>query len=225
MDEKDNVKWLEGSIIGAPRYIILLYILIIALIASFILIGLHMIGGYKVSEGYELFRDVLTAILAITGLAIAILGYGIYQFILENVSSRVEREMEEWKNVVDSKIKKLEDKAEFFSNALVSLNIGFTYWLTYKNTNQKQPLYIAIDLTEIAYKDVIRLDESEPENEKLKCQVMNNLGYYLAERGNPEDREFAIKCAEFIKGKIDKYPDKRKDWQDTYDHIIKKYRN
>jgi hypothetical protein len=225
MDEKDNVKGLEGSTIGAPRYIIPLFSLIIVLIAILSLVGFHIIGEYEISEGYELFRDILATILAIAGLAIAILGYGIYQFILENVSSRVEREMKEWKNVVDSRLKKIEDKGEFFSNALVSLNIGFTYWLTYKDTNQKQPLYTAIDLTEIAYNDVIRLDESEPENEKLKCQVMNNLGYYLAERGNPEDREFAIKCAEFIKEKIDKYPDKRKLWQDTYDYIIKKYRN
>ncbi len=190
--------------------------MITILIAILILVGFCITGKYQVGEGYELFRDILTTILAIAGLAIAILGYGIYQYILENVSSRVEREMKEWKNVVESRMKKLEDKGEFFSNALVSLNIGFTYWLTYKkDTNQKQPLYIAINRTEIAYKDVIMLDESEPENEKLKCQVINNLGYYLAERGDAADREFAIKCAEFIKGKIDKYPDERKEWQDT----------
>jgi hypothetical protein len=221
MDEKDKVKWLEGSAIDAPRYIILLYFLVIALIVVLIFVGLHIIGGYEVSEGYELFRDILVIFLTILALAMTALGYGIYQSILKHA---------------EKSMKEREEDFILLSTALLYVDMGFFHWQHYKidykieeKEKNKQNKYAldhmkyAIDFTERAYEKIIKLDISDPKNERLKCQIMNNLGYYLADRGEEKDRDFSKKCAYYILKRIENFPDKRKDWQDTFDHIIEKY--
>ena len=216
MDEKDKVKWLEGSAIDTPRYIILLYILIFVIIAILIFVGLHIIGGYEVSEGYKLFRDILVIFLTILGLAMAALGYGIYESILKHA---------------EKSMKKREEDFIHFSTALLFLNMGFFHWQHYEidyeveeKEEKKQKKYavhhrtLAIELTQKAYKIVLKLDVSERRNEQLKCQIMNNLGWYLAE--GDEEREFSKRCAQYLIERIDKFPDKRKEWQDTINHIL-----
>ena len=229
MAEKDIVKWLKGSVIDAPRYIILLYFLVfvIVIIAILIFVGLHIIGGYEVSEGYKLFRDILVIFLTILGLAMTALGYGIYQSILKHA---------------EKSMKKREEDFILFSTALLFLNMGFFHWQHYEidyekevKEENKQKAYalqeenkqkpyalhhrkLAIDLTEDAYTLVLKLDESERRNEQLKCQIMNNLGWYLAE--GDEDREFSKRCAQYLRERIDKFPDKRKEWQHTINQII-----
>ena len=83
MDEEDNVKWLERTFGGVPKYIILLFIFITILIGLLILIGVIIIGEYQIEagEGYEIFRDILIFILTIAGVCIAAGGYGIYLLI------------------------------------------------------------------------------------------------------------------------------------------------
>ena len=225
MNKKDNVKWLEGSTIGAPRYIILVYILIIALIAVLIFVGFHIIGGYEVSEGYELFRDLLVIFLTILALAMTALGYGIYQSILKHAESSIE-----------SSMKKREENFILLSTALLYVDMGFFHWQHYKidykieeKEKNKQNKYAldhmkhAIDFTERAYEKILKLDVSDKRSERLKCQIMNNLGYYLADRGEEKDRDFSKKCAYYILKRIEKFPAMRKEWQDTFDHIIDKY--
>ena len=117
MNVKDDVKWLEKSTFGAPRYVILLYFLMIILMATLILVGFHIIGKYEIREGYELFRDILAVVLTIAGIAIAVLGYGIYESVLKHAE-----------NIIKEK------KKEFisFSTALLFLNMGYFHWQHYK---------------------------------------------------------------------------------------------
>jgi hypothetical protein len=233
MVESDNIKWLEGSTKGAPRYIILLYILIIALIAILILVGLQIIGGYEVSEGYELFRDILTIILAVLGLSIAILGYLIYEFILHSAKGKVEKWEADFQGDIEKVHKDFQDKIEkvhkdfqdkvekehkdfsVYSTSMLYLNIGTSIWMEYVFEKKPKKLEYAIDITRKAYMDIQTLDEENKLYERLKCETMNNLGYYLAERKHDSDREFANQCAEFIKKKIRDYPKSSTNWQDT----------
>ena len=230
MVESDNIKWLEGSTKGAPRYIILLYILIIALIAILILVGLQIIGGYEVSEGYELFRDILTIILAILGLSIAILGYLIYEFILHSAKGKVEKWKADFQGDIEKVHKDFQDKVEkehqdfsVYSTSMLYLNIGTSIWMEYVFEKNSKKLEYAIDITRKAYMDIQTLDEENKLYERLKCETMNNLGYYLAERKHDSDREFANQCAEFIKKKIRDYPKSSTNWQDTCDFIKVRY--
>lgn len=223
MDKKDNVKWLEKQIRGKPVYIILLYTFIITLIGLLVYMGLIITATYKIGEGeaYALFRDILVIFLTILTLAMGALGYEIYLRILKHVNDSM---------------KEREEDFILFSTALLFLNMGFFHWQHYeidykieekdekkKNDYAEHHKKLAIDLTERAYEKVLKLDVSERINEKLKCQIMNNLGYYLAERGEEKDRDFSKTCAYYIMKRIEKFPDKREEWQGTFNEIIKKY--
>jgi hypothetical protein len=227
MGEKDKVKWLEGSVIDAPRYIILLYILVFVIITILIFVGLHIIGGYEVSEGYNLFRDILVINLTILCLAMTALGYEIYQRILKHA---------------EKSMKEKEEEFLLYSKALLFLNMGYFHWQHYEidyekevKEENKQEAYalqeehkkkayalhhrkLAIELTEDAYTLVLKLDENDQRNERLKCQIMNNLGWYLAE--GDEKKEFSKRCAQYLIKRIDKFPEKGEEWQHTINKII-----
>lgn len=206
----------------------------VVFVALYIILLIFLIGSYittedsQIADKYGIFKDILTIILAIAGVAIAALGYVIYLFMLEQAQTsldkwekQVESRMKEWEKQVNSSIKKREEEFLDYTTSMLFTNIGYIYWMNYGITRDKKQLGDAIGITERAYERLRTLDEKEPRNEVLKCEVMNNLGYYLAERKKPEDREFARECAEFIKKRIGKYPKKRKSWQHTYDHIIR----
>jgi hypothetical protein len=228
MAENDNVKLLERQIKGKPVYIILLYTFIITLIGLLVYMGLIITATYKIGVGkeYELFRDFLFIFLMIFALAIG-LGYEVYLRIIKHVNESM---------------KKREEDFILLSTALLYVDMGFFHWqhyhIDYKKEGIKEKEGIeenkqneyavhhknnAIDLTERAYKKVLKLDLSDQRNERLKCQIMNNLGWYLAEGGEDEDRDFSKKCAYYIMKRIENFPDKRKDWQETFDYIIEKY--
>jgi ABC-type multidrug transport system fused ATPase/permease subunit len=241
MAEKDNVKWLERSTIGLPRYIIILYILIIAPIAILILVGFGIIGKYEVREGYELFRDILTIILAVLGLSIAILGYLIYAFILHSAKGKVEEWAADFQDKIEKVHKDFQDKIEkvhkdfqdkiekeqkdfsLYSNSMLFLNLGTSIWMEYVDKKKPEKLEYAINVTHRAYLDTQGLDEGNKRYERLKCETMNNLGYYLAERKQDTDRKLANQCAEFILKKIPYYEESATNWKHTYDFIKKRY--
>ena len=223
MGEKDNVKFLERQIRGKPVYIILLYTFIITLIGLLVCMGLIITAKYEIGEGgaYELFRDILVIFLAILTLAMTALGYGIYHSILKHA---------------EKSMKKREEDFILLSTALLYVDMGFFHWQHYeidykieiKEENKQNNYAIhhmnnAIKFTERAYEKVLKLDVNDQRIERLKCQIMNNLGWYLADRGEEKDRDFSKKCAYYIMKRIEKFPDMRKDWQDTFDHIIEKY--
>jgi len=171
----------------------------------------------KISHSYQIFIDLFITIITISGIAIAAIGYSIYLRISESMKER-------------------EEDFILYSTALLYTNMGFFHWQHYdidykieekdENKQNEYALYhrkFAIDRTERAYEMVQMLDVSERRNEKLKCQIMNNLGYYLATRKEEEDREFSKRCAYYIMKRIEKFPDKRKQWQNTSDYIIEKY--
>jgi hypothetical protein len=169
---------------------------------------------YQIGEQYTIFMNIISFILAIAGVAAVV--YGIYRYISARVVSHIE-------SSVESIMKKKEKEIVNYGSGNLFLNLGHNTWVTYETTKERRHLEMAVSLTEKAYSIVSKLDERETRNELLKCHIMNNLGYYLAERGEPEDREFARDCAQFIRDKIQKHPDKRKIWQDTYNYIFTKY--
>lgn len=112
-----------------------------------------------------------------------------------------------------------------YANSIVSLNVGHSIWLSYEVEKKDKQLKNAIDITRRAYNDILRLDKQKRTNEALKCQILNNLGYYLACRGDKKDREFANQCAEFIVKRIHKFPHQSGGWQHTHDFIKSVYRD
>jgi hypothetical protein len=211
MNKEDNVKWLERSTIGIPRYLITHYILIISLIAILIHVGYNIMGKYEISDGYELFRDILTIILTILGLAIAALGYGIYQFILHSVERKSEKWAIEFQDKMDIRYKSF----LLYTTSLIDLNSGHSFWLEYEAKKDSTLLNHAILLTKNAYSHVQKLDTHKKRHELLKCQILNNLTYYLAERGKEGDIDLAEQYTKFFMGRIQKYPMLASNWKNT----------
>ena len=122
--------------------------------------------------------------------------------------------------------KPLEERDVSFSNyiqGLTLLNNGYSCWLIYETTGKEKDLDAAIEQTELAYDHVEMLTDGENSNYLLiKCQTRNNLGYYLAAREYYEDKEFAIDCANYIKKRIENYPEHRAEWINTHDYIMSK---
>lgn len=194
---------------------ILFVILLLVLISSHIYTFLT--PPYQIAEQYEVFKDLLAIILAIIGVAVGVMGYGIYRYVSERVEGKA---ME--------KVGRAAGDSMDWSCAFALCETGYTFWRLYKRTNKDFYLKEAIVLTEMAYKHASSLDERDPKYEKMMCDIMNNIGYYYAERariekGRIEDREFARDCARYIRDKILKYPDQRAIWQETYDFIFEQY--
>lgn len=202
MNKKDNVKWLEKSIGGKPVYIILLYILIIIPIAVLILIGCGIIGKYEVSDGYELFRDILTIILAIAGLTIAILGYGIYTWIGNKLESRLKETLQK----EQQELQKLQEeikKNQILFGMRLQRNLGYLFWQLYeveKKKGKNKSTLVSKELIKFAIKrakeslDLAKkLPESEYKDEVYKCK--SNWAYFLAEAA-VEDCELTMQVKE-----------------------------
>ena len=174
---------------------------------------------YQIEDQYEVFKDLLTVILTIAGIAIGTVGYVIYRHVSERIESRMSKNAE----VIESGMRKKSEASLDLGVALTLCLTSYTFWQSYENTKQYFYLEGAIALTETAYERMSYLDVREPKNESLMCEIMNNLGYYLAERKKGEDKEFAIVCANYIKDKMGKYPDQRGNWKNTYDFIFRQY--
>lgn len=195
----------------------------IAIIAAFI--GAFYFGpflatllkGYLLGaeDKYAFFRDILLINLSIMAIIFGAIAVWIHVFISERVENRIEKSVG---NQSESR-----DKNYFkYTLGTAQLNNGYIFWQLYKTTKEKQFLNSAIQLTEEANFLFKGLDEKVYAYKLAKCQIMNNLGYYLAEKGNPKDIQYAITCGEFILKRLESFPEKRASWMDTYEYIKSK---
>lgn len=196
--------------------------ILIAIGALFILLLLALLGSYiysfvcpppEVIDKYAIFRDVLTIVLAIAAVAIAVVGYVVYRYLDEHITRHAIEEVRSAARV-----------ERYLSSAYRLVSSGYTYWVHYTNTKEKNSLELAISITERAYTEhAVHLDEHDREHQELICTIKNNLGYYLAERGKPEDGHVAHQCVEYIRSKEIDFPKRKTFWEDTYRFVINKY--
>ena len=199
--------------------------LMIGVAVLFLILLLALLGGYiytfltpdyEIADKYEVFRDLLTIILAIAGVSIAAGGYLGYRVVSVLFQRQIDAAIERARALARTDTHQV--------NAYVFATTGYAFWRTYAATEQISFLEEAIRFTEMAYtRHAARLDERQPENQRLICDIRNNLGYYLAARKKPEDRALARYCAEYIANKITAHPDVADTWQDTYDFIMQQY--
>jgi len=159
-----------------------------------------------VEKAYEIFRDLLTLVLAIATLFISISGVLIYGLLSRQLKMAASREARE---------EMLKERA--YSLAA----IGYSYWHNYRISKNPEYLELAIELTERALSVCHKLKK---ENEALTCMIKNNLAYYYAEDGRPEYRQKALEYAKYIYDRIDKYPLMKRHWLDTYNYVHQRFR-
>lgn len=168
--------------------------------------------GKPPPEGILDLSTLLTILLTLLALGVAGFGTGTYVILAGRIRSEARK---------SAGIQM--DRAATY----ILATTGYTSWLDYKTTTNPEHLNTAIFLTERAYsRHGTRLDEEDYYNQKLICEIKNNLGYYLAERariGKKEsgDEKIAKECGKYIWDRLEKYPEKRKDWKDTTDFIQK----
>lgn len=154
---------------------------------------------------YQMFRDLLTLVLAIATLFISISGVLIYGLLSRQLKIAASREARE---------EMLKERA--YSLAA----IGYSYWHNYRISKNPEYLKLAIALTERALSECHKLKK---EDEALTCMIKNNLAYYYAEDGRPEYRQKALEYAKYIYDRIDKYPSAKAQWLDTYNYVHQRY--
>jgi magnesium-transporting ATPase (P-type) len=176
-----------------------------------------LLKGYSLGaeDKYEFFRDILIITLSIMAVFFAAIVFWIHVFISERVENRVE-------NSVGDQSKRQDEKFFKYTLGTSLLNNGFIFWKLYQTTKEEPYLNSAIQLTEEANFILKGLDEKVSAHKLAKCQTMNNLGFYLAKRGKPEDIQYAITCAEFILKRLESFPEQRASWMDTYEYIMSK---
>ena len=170
-----------------------------------------LLKGYSLEaeDKYLFFKDILIINLTIIGVIFAAIVFWIHVFITERIKNDIE--------------KSLKERDVFFSDyvqGIALLNDSYILWLTYESTEEKKFLNAAIEHAVLAFKHAELITEENDDYILIKCQIRNNLGYYLAVRGDKDDKEFAIECADFIKKRVKHYPEKETAWLDTYNGIM-----
>ncbi|NAS88296.1 hypothetical protein C4E24_00920 [ANME-1 cluster archaeon AG-394-G21] len=194
------------------KIIVSIAVVFVAIFTAFYLVDI-LLNEYHLGkeDKYEFFRDIIIINLSIIGVIFAAIIFWIQLYITEKI-----------KNDVEDQLKHRDDVYLDYVQGTTLLTNGYILWLTYDTTGEETLLNAAIAQTELAYTYIKGLDDKDPRYVLAKCQTKNNWGYYLAAKEKPEDKEYAIRCAEFIKNKIDDYPDYRAEWMDTYKYIMSK---
>lgn len=201
-------------LVGTGIIFILLILFMLALFGGYVCSFLK--HGGQITDKYEVFRDVLIIVLTvlIIGLTIISIVIGVFAYLTYRYASS-------W---IERRVKEVAETERHYSSAYILTTSGYVYWLDYTKTKDNEYLEKAINLTERAYSEhSSHLDIQERKNQRLICVIRNNLGYYLAERGKKEDREFACECAEYIRSKIIDFPEVKGRFADTIAFIKQRY--
>ena len=164
---------------------------------------------------YDILKDTLLIVLAVMAVGITVIGYGIYLILSERL--KIE-------SASTARVETQKGSIRLF------IHSGFIFWESYDNSKKKEKQYLemAIALTEIALRYFSNLPDNEGasrENDKLLCQIKNNLAYYYAERKRAVDASLAKEYVEYLRERLSKYPELRELWQDTGEFVYQQYGN
>ncbi len=160
---------------------------------------------------YDILKDTLTIVLAVLAVGIAVISYTIYQILSGKLAAE---------SAIIASSETLKESARAF------VEIGFVFWKSYDEMSNEENQYIeiAITLTEHALFIFNRIPDREAknrENDKLLCNIKNNLAYYYAIRNKPRDCDTAKEYAEYIYEKMSKYGKEKDNWLDTYTFVYR----
>ena len=119
------------------------------------------------ADRYDVLRDTLSVVLAITAIVLAVLSLGAYRVLRLTLSERISKEIGEKYLLVMIRSQ---------------LSAGYLHWDQYRNTRHWFSLEYAIRVTGEAYTHIQDLGDRRLANEAQECEVVNNWGYFLAEK-------------------------------------------
>jgi len=190
---------------------IVLPIVIIFLVVS---AGFYLFSRSKaiaeIANTHTVLRDVLQIVLGVAAVAIAVLGYAIYQIVAQRLRIYAEEE-------IGSERRR--------TTAQLYTYVGFLRSTDFESSTPRNPglLEDAIEATERAHIYASELDQRDPKNERILGTVRNNLAWYLARRGRTQDRGRARGYAEYLHLRSGRFPEEREEWEHTYKQVMRVY--
>lgn len=185
---------------------------------------------------YDVLKDTLIIVLAVIAVAVSLLSYLFYRMALDQVERETSAVLEKARRELATDTHRI--AARLYNT------VGFVYWVDAEKCRKREEMetmegrskfaelakketeqYLnrAISLTRRAYeRHISQLDEQYRENQRLKCMVMNNLAFYLAERKEATDLDVARRYAEYIREKAQDFPDQAEAWIDTYSFVLRR---
>ena len=181
---------------------------VFGIIQPFVWRGIY--GQYPPRGTIDL-STLLTIVLTLLAIGVAVFGGGIYYILSRRIEERA-------KTAAYDEIMR--------GSARLMTHIGYVFWGKYKRRKEEtQYLDLAIEVTGYGLGYMSRLPEKKRENQRLLCTIKNNLAYYLATRNDPADKELAKQYAEYIRTKIQTFPDEKQRWLDTFNFVAQQYPN
>ena len=174
-------------------------------------------GTVSATDRYDVLRDTLTIVLSVAAVVIAVLGLGAFalrrvllqRYVSDEVGERFQRVM-----------------------CWNLINLGYTMWDQYENTQEPFLLRHAIELTADAYKPAGELDMTKRPNQEIVRVIRNNWGYFLAEKARAavdgdterfqvtqEEQDLALALARELESSIPNLAEHAEDLFDTIGHI------
>ena len=177
-------------------------------------------GAPAATDRYDVLRDTLTIVLAVTAIVIAVLGLAAYRVLRLTLSESIHSE-------IDEKYLRMIARSQVAA--------GYIHWDHYKRTGLSFLLEYAIQSTEDAHTHISNSSDKGSEGEKFEneiVRVINNWGYYLAEKakacnqgiweGEPiseQEKALAHSFADFLAQRLHRYPEFVDEYGDTIDYI------
>jgi len=162
---------------------------------------------------YDILKDTLTIVLTVLAVGIAATGWLLYIVISKQLKNET---------VSFARIETRRSSSHLFTRS------GFVFWESYERAKGREPQYLemAISLTERAllyFNEIPDEEAKKRENDRLLCEIKNNLAYYYAVRKSKDDKEVAREYAEYIYERLSKYATEKDNWLDTYRFVNQRY--
>ncbi len=190
-------------------------------------------------DKYTVLIDLILIMLALTGM----IGYGIYRWISRGVADRVALAMKEGRNFTRAQVETALGLSSYnqYKNEVKRTDGMNDVWKKLSKIQSKRedkesreaerkPTDVDMTCLQDAIASATRAlgllkGLKEDKYEMLICICKNNLAYYLAEKRRRKgkidegEKKLAVEYATFIWERIQKYPDHKAAWADTYKFV------
>ncbi len=217
----------------------------IVLLVLIVLLVVYFSTRYSLEENdkYTVLVDLVLIMLALTGM----IGYGTYRWISRGVSERTALAMKEGQSFTNAHVEGYlgfwyyeQYQAEIERKKEMDIIWQELAKGQFNQKNRKDSKIVdGVDSTGIVYlKHAIvgttkalefMKDLTDDKYERSICIYKNNLAYYLAEKKRRSghidegEKKLAVEYAIFIWERIQKYPDRKAAWVDTYEFVTRQF--
>lgn len=185
--------------------------LLIALLTILILLllGFGAFAGYRfVTMGTSTeFTDIVLFVMALVGLLIALASIGIWTALRRILHEDIARE-----------ISQVEEATRNEALSRIAARVADSFWAFYEKKRDK--IFREQAITMIGDARTTLEGRVRMEKEELKCRIYNNLAFALAERGETKDTALSHFMANYIKERINDFPEEEIIWLDTYAYVL-----